>query len=342
MTTRTVEIAGGGLAGLALGLGLRRAGVPVVLHEAGGYPRHRVCGEFMTGLSATTRDRLGLDPFLQDAPRHREAAWFRGGRLIRHQLLDTPAVAISRHALDRRLAEALARAGGEVRVGSRLPLDTAPEGRVFATGRRADTGSPWIGLKIHVCGLTLDRPLEMHLGDGDYVGLCAIEDGRVNVAGLFRRRPGLSGERERVLFHYLRDGGLTGLAERLEAADPDPESACAVAGLNYRSGERPEQARLVVGDAEALIPPFTGHGMALALASAEVALDPLIDWADGRCDWASTLARVRAESRTRFSFRRRAARWLHPALTHAAGQRALDWLGRAGLLPVGTLYRLTH
>ncbi|MFH1500268.1 MAG: FAD-dependent monooxygenase [Verrucomicrobiota bacterium] len=343
MTMRTVEIVGGGLAGLALGLGLRRAGVPVVLHEAGGYPRHRVCGEFMTGLSAETQARLGLDAVLADALEHREAAWFHGGRLMCHQTLDTPAIALSRHVLDRRLVDALTAAGGEVRTGSRLPVEAASEGRVFASGRRPESGSPWIGLKLHVRGLVLDRPLEMHLGGGGYVGLCAIEGGRVNVAGLFRRRPGLSGERERMLFHYLRAGGLGDLAGRLEAADPDPESACAVAGLNYgRARRRADDGRLSVGDADGLIPPFTGHGMALALTSAEVALDPLIDWAAGRGDWASALARGRAEARARFGLRRRAARWLHPALTHSVGQRTLGWLGRAGLLPMGALYRLTH
>ena len=35
MTARTIEIVGGGLSGLSLGVALRRAGVPVVLHEAG-------------------------------------------------------------------------------------------------------------------------------------------------------------------------------------------------------------------------------------------------------------------------------------------------------------------
>ena len=59
---RGVEIVGGGLAGLSLGLALRRAGVPVTLHEAGEYPRHRVCGEFIAGLDERTRARLGLDP----------------------------------------------------------------------------------------------------------------------------------------------------------------------------------------------------------------------------------------------------------------------------------------
>ena len=64
---RPVEIVGGGLAGLSLGLALRRAGVDVTVYEAGHYPRHRVCGEFITGLPRRTRERLGLDPFLADA-----------------------------------------------------------------------------------------------------------------------------------------------------------------------------------------------------------------------------------------------------------------------------------
>ena len=47
---QSVRIVGGGLAGLSLGIGLRRAGVSTEIFEAGDYPRHRVCGEFVTGL----------------------------------------------------------------------------------------------------------------------------------------------------------------------------------------------------------------------------------------------------------------------------------------------------
>ena len=57
---QAITIVGGGLAGLTLGIGLRRKGIPVAIREAGHYPRHRVCGEFISGRGLQTLDRLGL------------------------------------------------------------------------------------------------------------------------------------------------------------------------------------------------------------------------------------------------------------------------------------------
>ncbi len=133
---RPIEIIGGGLAGLSLGLALRLGGVPVTVIEAGGYPRHRVCGEFITGLSAATVARLGLAPFLTDALRHREIAWFQNETLSRVQRLPSPALGLSRHALDARLAAAFTDAGGELRTGSRVTEFAPQPGRVLARSPR--------------------------------------------------------------------------------------------------------------------------------------------------------------------------------------------------------------
>jgi len=65
---REITIAGGGLAGLALGISLRRHDVPVTLLEAGNYPRHRVCGEFLCGVHDETLDALGIGDLLTGAP----------------------------------------------------------------------------------------------------------------------------------------------------------------------------------------------------------------------------------------------------------------------------------
>ena len=68
---KRISIVGGGLAGLSLGVALRRHGIPVILFEAGSYPRHRVCGEFISGLSKATLNTLGLQDLLHGAMSHR-------------------------------------------------------------------------------------------------------------------------------------------------------------------------------------------------------------------------------------------------------------------------------
>ena len=67
MATKPITIVGGGLAGLTLGIGLRQRGVPVTVWEAGHYPRHRVCGEFISGRGQETLSRLGLRELLERA-----------------------------------------------------------------------------------------------------------------------------------------------------------------------------------------------------------------------------------------------------------------------------------
>lgn len=344
---RPVEIIGGGLSGLSLGLALRRAAIPVTLHEAGTYPRHRVCGEFIAGLDPATIAKLGLEPFLSDALRHTEVAWFQRDSLQRRQTLPAPAFAIGRHVLDQRLAAAFIAAGGDLRTRSRIDLKGSPPGRIFAQGRRATTGSPWLGLKCHARGLTLSAPLELHLGEHAYVGLCELPDGRVNVSGLFRQRSGLALDRATALPAYLRAAGLDALATRLASADIDADSRCAVAGLAF--GRAPQSnavssapRRLVLGDAFALIPPFTGNGMAMAFQASALALDPLIAWSHGDAGWPGTVAKIDCLVRARFRVRLAAASLLHPALLRPLGQRALTSTARRKLLPLNPLYHILH
>lgn len=337
---RKIEIIGGGLAGLSLGLGLVRAGVEVTIFEAGEYPRHRVCGEFISGLGEKTIARLGLAPLLADAGRLSDVDWFFHGSPVRRQRLPAPALALSRHALDARLAESFRAAGGRLLTGTRMDTGEAPEGRIFSTGRRRGS-SPWLGLKLHTRGLRLTGELELHLGDGAYVGLCPVEDGRVNVCGLFRKRDGIAADRETMVKVYLRAAGLDALAARLEKSDVCPESHCAVAGVNFdRSGTTGN--RMNLGDTFSMIPPFTGNGMAMAFQSAEVALDPLLCWARGGTAWEEALRLTGDRLRRRFRLRLATADLLHPFLHAPPKQRWLAAAARAGILPLRPIYHLLH
>jgi menaquinone-9 beta-reductase len=334
-----IEIVGGGLAGLSLGLALRRANVPVTIFEAGDYPRHRVCGEFIAGLEPSTIERLGLAPVLADALRHREVAWFVRERPGIIQRLPSPAFALSRHTLDAKLASAFVAAGGELRTHTRVTETKAVPGRIFATGRRR-SDSLWIGLKFHARNVRLTRELELHLADQAYVGLAQIEDGRVNVCGLFRRRP-LSAKGPELLLAYLRSTGLGSLAERLAVAEPDPASCCAVAAVGFDRSV-PAGPPVTLGDACAMIPPFTGNGMAMAFQSAELALDPLLAYSKGETNWLETGRLISAALSRRFVLRLASAYALHPFLLRPRRQRILGVLTRARLLPLRPLYQMLH
>lgn len=336
---RPVEIVGGGLAGLALGGALSRAGVPVTVWEAGDYPRHRVCGEFIAGLDDDTSRLLHLDEILADAIASRTVGWYAGGRLRRSHPLPSPARCLSRHRLDLRLAEAFVAAGGKLRTRVRVPATADAPGRVFATGRRR-ASTNWLGLKVHAIGLELQQDLEVHLGADAYVGLARIEDGRVNVCGLFRRRAVGVGGAE-VLVAYLRAAGLGPVADRLEAAGADPASASAIAAVGFdRSVVPTREVRL--GDASAVIAPFTGHGMAMAFRGAAIAYAPLLAYARGRLEWPDTRTTIARQLRRAFRVRLAAAGMLHPFLLRPSRQRWLGWLSQARLLPLRPLYAALH
>ncbi len=336
---RPITIVGGGLAGLSLGLALRRAGVPVTVSDAGGYPRHRVCGEFIAGLGGGTIARLGLGPFLRDALRHREVAWFIDGQLVRRQRLPSPALALSRHALDAGLAAALVDAGGVLQTHTRVTGNPSEPGWVFTTGRRRSS-SAWLGLKIHARGLALATDLELHLGDAAYVGLSRVEAGRVNVCGLFQRRE-LSLHGPGLLAAYLQAAGLSVLAGQLARADFDEASFSAVAAVDF-DRRVPAADRVALGDACAMIPPFTGNGMAMAFQSAETALEPLLAYARHHLAWSQARQAITNALQRRFRVRLAAAAVLHPFLLEPPRQRWLVRLARARLLPLGPLYTLLH
>lgn len=340
---RPITIVGGGLAGLSLGLALRRSEIPTTIFEAGEYPRHRVCGEFIAGLRDRTIATLGLGDLLSDALLHRSVRWFRDGRVIRRQTLSHPARAISRHVLDQRLADAFVANAGELQIRSRIGNFTTNEGSVQASGR-VRRESDWVGLKVHVRELPLESDLEFHLGDHAYVGLCRLPGGEVNVCGLFKLRKGLATTRTSALFSYLEAAGLEQLSASLRAVECDEASFSAVAGFNFDLAKASDDVApsVSLGDAYAMIPPFTGNGMAIAFQSAETALKPLIDWSLEKADWSQTCGIISSALRQRFGQRLYLASKLHPFLFSPSRQAVFNFVNRTGLLPLRAISSAIH
>ncbi len=63
MSLKHVIVVGGGLAGLTSALHLSRFGIQVTLIEKNNYPRHKVCGEYLSNEVLPYLRSLDFDPF---------------------------------------------------------------------------------------------------------------------------------------------------------------------------------------------------------------------------------------------------------------------------------------
>lgn len=317
---KAITIVGGGLAGLALGTALRRRGVPVELYEAGTYPRHRVCGEFISGKGQESLDRLGLLHCLNEARlcTAQTAAFFSSRRCYGKRRLPKPAVTISRFVLDSTLAEQFTSEGGKLLDHTRWLGDFRTEGVVRACGRRPQATSGhlrWFGLKAHAANIGLEADLEMHLLPNCYVGLCRLPGALVNVCGLFWSDPKRNDFPALKPLQLLSGKPGTLLHGRLAHAEWDDASICAVAGLPvHEPWPHSEVGEVAVGDALNMPPPITGNGMSLAFESAEIACNHLESFARGTMSWPQLRRDLHKRYSLHFARRIQYANCLHRVL----------------------------
>ena len=336
---KPITIIGGGLAGLTLGIGLRQREIPVTICEAGNYPRHRVCGEFISGRGQATLARLGLlEMFVQaGAVSAHTTAFFSTTKSTAPRGLPSAAICLSRFTLDAALAKKFRELGGELRENQRASTENFGEGNVRSTGRRAQAeqgDARWFGLKIHARNVPLVADLEMHVSSRGYVGLCKINGGEVNICGLFRKRADENGDAKNGR-DLLRGSPGSPLRARLAGAEFDENSFCAVAGISLRPQQAAARAEICVGDAITMIPPVTGNGMSMAFESAELAIEPLAAWSQGKISWGDARQKIARDCDAAFARRLAWAKWLQRLVLTPSLQNPLvalaarsDWFRR--------------
>ncbi|WP_043359544.1 NAD(P)/FAD-dependent oxidoreductase [Belnapia sp. F-4-1] len=285
-------VIGAGPAGCAAAIALARAGRDVMLLERSPEPRESVCGEFLGPDAAAALARLGLDPATLGGAPLRRMRIGHGGREA-DVALPFPAWALPRRLLDGALQEA---AGPALRRGTTV-LGAVPMGEgwrlrtssgeiearriILATGKHALRGHPRegapppaIGLKLHLAGVAMADAVALLPFDGGYAGLQPLPGGGANLCAALHGPPrGLPGD----LLVRVRAGSA--LAEALlRDAHPLWDRPLAIAGVPYgfRQPAAGPPGLYRVGDQAAVIPSFTGEGVALALHSGLAAAEAIL------------------------------------------------------------------
>ncbi len=273
---RTVQIVGGGPAGSMAALAAMRAGAAARIFEKSAFPRHKVCGEFLSPAIANLLRRAGFEMnFLRLGPAVlREMHLHFGARIVRHRLSE-PAYGLSRFELDRLLLQHAVGAGAEI-VREQWTAASPSHPVVIAAGRKSiapPKSDRLFGFKAHFSGPVNDA-VELYFFGNCYVGVSAVENGATNVCGLapeqilrsysfhpddlFERCASLS-ERLRPLtrtMDWLVTGPLIfsqGISHSNVSSQPGGEAT-------YRAG-----------DALGFIDPFTGSGILNAMLTGELA-----------------------------------------------------------------------
>lgn len=339
---KSICIAGGGVAGLSLGIALAKKGVPTHLHDGGFYPRHRVCGEFICGIKEETIGILGIEELFQTATPLKTTEWFINNKSSWRYELPYPAWGISRYKMDDILQQKYQSLGGKLYSRSKLSIEEnqEKEGVVWANGRAVEP-SKWIGLKAHFKKFPISKDLEMHMGKQAYVGISHIEDGKVNVCGLFTKNPQVRGRSHQLLLAYIRASGLNDLADKLENSEQDDQSCIGVSSVNFSTNSPPSH-QLKIGDQYSVIPPFTGNGMSLAMESAATILPFVLNYAEGKQSWSESLHDAKEQLAKNFNSRLQFAGKLHPLLTLQSTQKLISTLLRQSWFPSDWLFHKLH
>ena len=321
-------VVGAGPAGSMTARELARRGASVLLVDRNAFPRPKVCGCCLNPRALATLDRAGLGGLAASLGAVRLAGMELAASGRRASLARPLGVALSRDALDAALVEAARREGveflGETSASLRPGDDAAPpavrlrrgdesrevRGRFLVSAAGLADGllpaevraEPTAGARLGAGAIAPSAPpgyapgtIYMACAEGGYVGLVVLEDGRLDLAAALDPAA------------VRRAGGIGPLARSiLDAAGLPPVPGAAdlpwkgTALLTRTPSLRVAHGAFRVGDSAGYVEPFTGEGMAWALAGGEALGAILADAAAG--------VEPRPDRRWEAAYRRRVAR----------------------------------
>ncbi|WDF61840.1 NAD(P)/FAD-dependent oxidoreductase [Flavobacterium sp. KACC 22758] len=297
-----VLIIGGGLAGLTAAIHLSQKNLKVILIEKSNFPRHKVCGEYISNEILPYLTWLGADVTeLQPSSISKFEFTASNGKAAKVKL-PLGGFGISRYALDDFLYQkaianhCLIIKENVIDVSFNEDMFTVTSSNQILTakivlgafGKRSNLDqaldrsffhkkSPWLAVKAHYSG-NLDNDLvALHNFKGGYCGVSKVENNIINICYLadyatFKQYKNIQDYQEGVLY---KNKHLKAVFENSTLLFEKPLT---ISQISFEKKKAVENHIIMIGDTAGLIHPLCGNGMAMAVHSAKIASELILEY----------------------------------------------------------------
>ena len=331
-----VIIIGGGLAGLCNAIHLSKLGKKVLLIEKNEYPKHKVCGEYISNEVLPYLDFLEVNPFDFGAVRINKFQLSTTKSNIISAKLPLGGFGISRYTLDLVLSEKAKENGVTILQDVVLNITflkdvfqvETKDNNIFtskiaigAFGKRSlldvkmgrnfiQKKSPYLGVKIHVKGNFKEDLVALHNFKGGYCGVSKVENNAINLCYItnyatFKQYKNIEDFQEQVVFknNYLK--------EIFHSSEALFEKPLSISQISFETKKPVENHILMCGDSAGMIHPLCGNGMSMAIQSAQLASKLILNYFNGEIETRKELEKqyIRQWNR-KFSLRLKAGHFI--------------------------------
>jgi flavin-dependent dehydrogenase len=298
-----VIIVGGGLAGLTSAIHLSKFGLEIILIEKNEFPKHKVCGEYISNEVLPYFQWLGLNiSELKPSKISKITFSTAKGKMISGDL-PLGGFGISRYVLDSYLFEKAVENGcqiiqdtvtdiqfvdDEFRVSTSSNLELKSRIAIGAFGKRSNIDhkmnrdfiqkkSPWLAVKAHYSGDFPNDLVGLHNFKGGYCGISKVENNIINICYLvdyetFKQYKNIEDFQSKVLY---KNPHLKAVFENCELLFEKPLT---ISQISFEKKEAVESHVLMIGDTAGLIHPLCGNGMAMAIHGAKIVSELIMEF----------------------------------------------------------------
>ncbi|TWI00502.1 flavin-dependent dehydrogenase [Flavobacterium tiangeerense] len=301
MKDKEVLIVGGGLAGLTAAIHLSKIGLQVTVIEKNSFPKHKVCGEYISNEVLPYLNWLDVD-ISHLNPTHITHLEFStsSGKTIESKL-PLGGFGISRFALDHYLYQIAIKNGciflqdtvaeivfadNEFNVTTAKNSILKSEIVIGAFGKRSNIDqkmnrdfitkkSHWLAVKAHYMGDFPNDLVGLHNFKGGYCGVSKVENDSINICYLadyetFKKYKNIEEFQSNVLEQNPHLNEIFNKTKMLY------EKPLTISQVSFEKKQAVENHILMIGDTAGLIHPLCGNGMAMAIHSAKI-ISELVD-----------------------------------------------------------------